>query len=117
MNNGHKYKLLTLDGEYEQELTFVKREGAKFPGNTGSHPGTNLQSVLRSCISRIEYLQGQFWCLENVFIRRLVIWAVWLLEFRAARRHGFLYGHGPRFAVTSMMCAKCGHTVCNCWAA
>jgi hypothetical protein len=38
---GHDYILSVYDGEGEQRLTFMKREGPGFPGNIGHYPGTN----------------------------------------------------------------------------
>ncbi len=39
---GHEYTLDSLDGECENRVIFVKREGDGYPGNTGCHPGTTL---------------------------------------------------------------------------
>ena len=110
---GHLYQLLTLDGELRQNLQFVKRCGEKFPGNKNEYPGTILQSVLRACYARIMYLQGQKWCLENLFLSWFIVWGIWLLEFRAGRRRGKMYWHLPAFALKTSMCVKCGHTECE----
>ncbi len=74
---GHKYILLTLDGELNQTLTFVKRcdkiiEGRltnKFPGNKGEYPGTTMQSVIRVILNRLRYLQNQQWSLVMADIK------------------------------------------------
>ena len=114
---GHRYKLLSLDGFHSQELRFVKRCDVerpwRFPGNTDSYPGTTLQGVIRVLINRVVYLQGQIWCLENSVIQQLLRACLWLLEWRAARRHGRSYIHGLRFASEAAMCPECGHTVCK----
>ena len=65
LDAGHIYSLDSLDGNLEQTLTFVKREGEKFPFNSGSHAGTNCQEVLRVLIDRSEYLQKQKPCAET----------------------------------------------------
>lgn len=113
LDAGHDYELLTLDGGVGMRLTFVKRTGAGYPGNLSAYPGTTLQSVLRCCLDRIIYLQNQKPCLENIVIRQFLRWAIWLLEFRGARRHGKIYFHGYSYATTQPMCGHCGHTFCK----
>lgn len=117
LDAGHRYVLPSLDGEVRSVLQFVKRHDPlhpeRFPGNTNSYPGTTLQAVIRVLLSRLDYLQGQIWCVENAIVRRLLHLCLWLLEFRAARRHGRGYWHSPNFAATDPMCAKCGHTACG----
>lgn len=117
IDKGHVYSLLSLDGKYYQILRFVKRHDPvrpwRFPGNTNSHPGTTLQSVIRALIERVRYLQGQLWCFENAVILIALRTCLWLLEFRAARRHGGFYFKGLRFAETAPMCPICGHTICK----
>lgn len=114
---GHRYALLALDGDYEQELQFVKRHDpenpTRFPRNTSSYSGTTLQCVLRALAQRIRYLQGQKPCTENTVILNLISQILWLLEKRAARRHGKEYDHSPEFALTAPVCSICGHTVCD----
>lgn len=114
---GHRYQLESLDGDHHQVLQFVKRcdpeKPWRFPGNTNSYPGATLQMVIRVLISRIGYLQNQIWCLENWAIIKLLCMVLWMLEFRAARRHGQPYWHGLRYAAESPICPKCGHTVCE----
>lgn len=114
LDPGHRYAFISLDGNYIQELRFVKREGKKFPGNSGAYSGTIIQDVLRTVIERISYLQKQTWCFENALIYFLLSIVVWLLEFRAARRHRKLYMRGLNFASKSKMCLTCGHTICDC---
>ena len=114
---GHKYRLLSLDGDKYQELTFVKRcdleNPNRFPGNYTSYPGTTLQSVIRCLLDRMIYLQGQIYSIENVIIIYCLKMSLWLLEFRAARRHKKWYWHGLNFAATKSMCFTCGHTICE----
>jgi len=115
---GHRYQLLTLDGRrepYLQTLQFVKRcePPERYPGNHDAYPGTTLQSVIRCLLERLRYLQGQFWCVENTLIIGMLRVALWLLEFRAGRRHHRLYLHGLKFAEKTPMCAMCGHTDCR----
>lgn len=115
---GHRYELTSLDGDFHQELTFVKREGDKFPGNKGHHPGTTMQSVIRCLIDRMRYLDRQTrimrsWSVENKIIIFYLKSCLWLLEARAARRHKKAYFHGLLFAEKKIMCPHCGHTVCE----
>lgn len=115
---GHKYALLTLDGQqHGQTLTFVKRCDAKqpwrYPGNDSAYPGTTMQSVLRAICERIRYLQGQHSCPHNTIALFCLRAAIWLFEKRAATLHGRDYKHGFDFAETSPMCPVCGHTGCE----
>lgn len=114
---GHHYELATLDGGFPQQLVFVKRHSVeepwRYPGNYESHPGTTLQNVMRALLERLRYLQGQIWAPENALIIGGLRLSLWLLEFRAARRHNRSYWHGLRFAEHAPMCAKCGHTDCR----
>lgn len=110
---GHRYQLLTIDGEAKQFLQFVKREGPGYPGNVGTSPGTNLQSVLRACIDRVQYLQRQIYCQENEDVEALLKQAIYMLERRAADRHGMAYPSTRTVAWTAPMCRVCGHTVCE----
>ncbi len=112
---GHKYLLLTLDGETEQVLTFVKRDKSteKYPGNQGHYSGTTLQSVIRALIDRVSYLQGQISCDENIAIISNLQNCLFLLEHRAMRRHGLDASTLTQFdAQLKDMCPKCGHVRC-----
>lgn len=117
LDPGHQYRLLSLDGSLEQDLTFVKRCDAarpeRFPGNTDAHPGTTMQSVLRALLERLRYLQGQIWSIENGVIIALLRVSLWLLEFRAARRHGRFYPRSLDYAEQAPLCPLCGHTICE----
>ena len=115
---GHQYLLLSLDGVLHQELIFVKRcndlNPGQYPGNTESHAGTNMQSVLRALLERMRYLENQIPCYENTIIISLLRSCLWLLELRAARRHKRMYYHLPAFAESEPLCPRCGHTDCGC---
>jgi hypothetical protein len=117
IDRGHKYELLTLDGELHQELQFVQRicynDPKKFPGNRFVWPGTTLQSVIRALLERVRYLDNQHSCFENWLIIKFLRGCLWLLEFRAARRHKRMYLAGFDFAEYEPMCPKCGHTICE----
>jgi len=117
-DRGHSYTLASLDGHATQYLQFVKRfdkdDPTKYPGNTSAYSGTTLQIVLRVVLNRVEYLQRQKWCVENVMVSLCLMSALWLLELRAARRHGLPCWHGLRFAADQPLCEKCGHTTCKC---
>jgi len=112
---GHVYELPVFDSSVESDtslLVFMERVGKEYPGNTETRSGTNLQSVLRACWRRIDYLQGQKHCAENLIMKFLLTCCIWLLEFRAARRHGLAYLKLLSFARNAPMCGRCGHTVC-----
>lgn len=119
LDPGHRYQLLILDGTPDDEkcLTFVKRHDAenpsRFPGNTNSYPGTTMQSVIRCLVERIDYLQNQIPDENNVAVRRNLINSLWLLEDRAARRHGYDFDFRPEDMMEMPMCPHCGHVVCK----
>ena len=114
IDEGHIYKLQVLDTEYKDalpNLIFVKREGAKFPGNEGHHPGTNIQEVLRAVIARLAYLDGQEQDDRNKIAAGHIGRVIYLLEQRAAQRHG----RKPPTAMEAIFgkaCDKCGHVGC-----
>lgn len=117
LDKGHDYVLLALDGDFHQTLRFVKRmdhDGRnRYPGNTIQYPGTTMQSVIRCLLERLRYLQWQVWSIENAIVILALKLALWLFEFRAARRHGKFYFHSLKFAEHAPMCVCCGHTVCG----
>lgn len=115
---GHVYSLDLLDTTEHfskaQVLTFVKREGEKYPGNRGSHPGTTSQEVLRALIDRANYVNAQEPCAETELAGQLMKAALYLLEVRAARKHGRTLS----FSVAQVLhevakCEKCGHIGCH----
>lgn len=109
---GHKYQLQTLDGDEKVELRFVKREGPGYPGNVGSHSGTNIQDVLRVCIDRVKYLNNQIWCEENKRVIEHLRWAIYELETRAAHRHKRNFFYGLDSIEGFGTCTTCGHIGC-----
>ena len=117
LDPGHKYKLFTLDGELDQILTFVKRfdpeHPEKFPGNTEAYPGTTLQAVIRCLLNRVTYLQNQIPHNNNLAITSRLLECLWLLEDRAAERHGWSFDYRPEDMMKMPMCPHCGHVVCT----
>lgn len=117
LDPGHDYDLLTLDGELSQRLTFVKRfdptDPSRFPGNTNAHPGTTMQSVIRCLIERIDYLQHQIPHPNNLEVRKNLLDCLWLLESRAAERHGYRFPYRAEVMDSMPMCSHCGHVVCE----
>lgn len=119
---GHVYDLDWFDGDppiktrsgYQvwNELVFMKREGDKYPGNVGHHPGTNIQEVLRALIDRVKYLDKQIPHDENTKIIMNLRSALWSLECRAAERHG---RKKPRYIDIELepTCTICGHVGCE----
>lgn len=117
LDPGHLYALAHLDGNLKELLRFVKREGDKYPGNEGSYPGTNMQEVLRALIDRIQYVDKQDPCDENIGVLQCFREAITLLEKRAARRskRGML---AIRLAAIdgiekAPFCNQCGHVGCR----
>lgn len=120
---GHLYALDTYDGDdLTQTLRFMKREGHRYPGNAGAHPGTNSQEVIRVLIDRIQYLQQQWPCIENLVIMSALRTALCQFELRAARLHNALDQRTER-VLTALMtveavegiptCPECGHICCK----
>lgn len=125
---GHVYQLEWLDADPEPTveeledvgiegadvLVFVKREGDGYPGNVGHHAGTNLQEVLRVMIDRVKYLDAQISHENNAGILANLRHSIWLLEQRAAERHGrsfdLSWAAGIENAPT---CKRCGHIGCE----
>jgi hypothetical protein len=105
---GHCYQVDSLDGGDAQRIVFVKREGAGYPGNVGSWPGTNCQELIRVLIDRVKYLQGQIACPENELVIDRLRSALRLFEERAAQRHGREFVSGPAIEA-ELTCAVCGH--------
>jgi len=114
LDPGHQYALTHLDGNLEELLTFVKRKGEGYPGNVGSHPGTNIQEVLRALIDRMKYLDGQIPHWRNKFILDHLRTSLENLEYRAAERHRRILFLTPGKAIEDHpVCGLCGHIGCN----
>lgn len=113
---GHHYVLLELDYEgpelAERHLIFVKREGEGYPGNTGHHSGTNMQEVLRAVFNRLDYLDNQIPDERNMRAKHKIAEAIWLLECRAADRHGRVHPTVIN-SVSNETCKLCGHVGCG----
>lgn len=115
---GHAYKLNFLDGGPrilgQDELTFVKREGPKYPGNVGHYPGTNIQEVLRALINRVEYLNNQIPDKRNEIVLDSLRACLYLLEERAADRHGRQFFKIMMHDIELYpICPLCGHIGCK----
>lgn len=114
IDEGHAFILNQYDGEtYRPYIIFMKRFGANYPFNTGSHPGTNCQEVLRALISRINYLQKQIWCYQNWILIKLLRICIWLFEYRAARRHKRRIPFYIKNIELLWTCPTCGHIYCE----
>jgi hypothetical protein len=90
-----------------------KREGPGYPGNVGSHPGTNIQEVLRVLIDRLKYLNNQIPDNHNSLALSDLREALWFLEHRAAERHGRFLKVWPWEIELEPTCRKCGHIGCD----
>ena len=78
---GHVYALDSLDGDFQQSITFVKR----FRGEA-NHPGTVNQEVLRVLIDRVQFLDAEKpWPLNEQILYHLRM-ALVLHEARALIR-------------------------------
>jgi len=110
---GHEYQLSSLDGGVPQILSFVMRQGKKFPFNADSHPGTNVQEVVRALIDRTRYLDSQDPCAETKQALACLETVLLLYELRAARRHGrHLELDSIQRLVSGPVCSTCGHFGC-----
>lgn len=113
-DTGHAYELPNLDGDGSQLLRFVKRfDPQKYPGNADAYPGTTLQTVMRCLIERVKYLDNQIPCPNNGAVVSRLIECLWLLEERAAARHGYSFDYRPGDMLEMPMCGHCGHVVCK----
>ena len=110
---GHEYELGSLDGELKQTLLFVKREGAHYPGNVGSHPGTTMQEVLRALIHRAEYVNAQIPCRETSIAIDMMRGAIHVMELRAKRVKGKTLYADIENIEKLPTCSRCGHVMCT----
>lgn len=120
---GHVYDLVWVDGrpeadghpilDYANRLTFVKREGEKYPRNVGHHPGTQIQEVLRTLIDRLYYVNTQEPDVANAVVISNLREAIFTLECRAAKRHGRRFDLRLWADIEKHpVCLKCGHIGC-----
>lgn len=114
VEKGHIYNTTTYDGPLGDTITFMKRIGEFYPGNAGApHPGTNCQEVLRVLIDRVEYLNNQVFHTNNITILHNLRSSLWLLEQRAAERHGIKFDIPEDGIESRTTCEVCGHVVCE----
>lgn len=114
LDPGHSYELFTVDptGGLDQRLNFIKREGHGYPGNVGTRDGTNLQDCWRAEIDRIKYLDSQIRHPNNIVVVHNLEENIWLLEQRAAERHGRSL-KVSRYGIDQVpFCQVCGHIGC-----
>lgn len=126
---GHYYELANLDAPPRScwTLRFVKRVGAKYPGNEPpSYGGTTSQEVIRALIDRAKYVDSQIDRTTEVsqaghaanaavllHLREALIW----LEVRAADERGdvdaSLRIRNLMEPETEPTCEHCGHVMCR----
>ena len=111
---GHFYQVNVLDAELgaTAPIRFVKRQGAKFPGNEDAYPGTVSQELLRILLHRAQYVQNQSPCWQTKTSMYFYGAVIWMYEHRAAKRHG-RRAPGWREAIWGRTCVKCGHVGCE----
>lgn len=113
---GHEYLLDSYDGEQENRLVFMKREGEGYPFNVGHHAGTNCQEVLRALIARVKYLDSQISSPYNHKVLMALRTSLLCFEQRAANRHGRTFPDYHVFHVEVELlptCPGCGHIGCE----
>lgn len=116
---GHKYSLQILDEEDDcswEHITFVKREGPDYPGNSGSWPGTTSQDIMRVLIARAKYVNRQKPHQVNELVVGNLRDCIWAFEERAAQQHNRTLPerHTVRYDVEHVpTCGKCGHIFCE----
>jgi hypothetical protein len=120
LDSGHRYWLEMLDIQGDQRhgtemLTFVKRQGPRYPGNNSYYPGTNCQEVLRALIDRVKHLNSQVPDEHNEPILRSLREALWLFESRAAQRYGRTLPPLEEFESieSEPPCPQCAHICCH----
>lgn len=111
---GHHYQLDGVGHQlFIQDVTFVKNEGDKYPGNVGHHGGVLTQELLRVCIDRTKYLNDQGSCLETEMALAAMRQALAWYEVRAARCRGtHIEGAHIDALDNAPVCATCGHNQC-----
>lgn len=113
LDPGHKYELASLDGGEPIILTHTKRIGEKYPGNEGDpYPGTTLQETWRAQIERLRYLDHQEHNEANSACIANLKENLWLLEARAAKRHGRQCPSMDQI-LNGPFCPKCLHAGCE----
>lgn len=112
---GHEYLLEGVGAMHLQQcITFVKNEGAKYPGNVGFHGGVLVQELLRVCIDRTGYLNDQGSCMETEHALAALRQALAWFEVRAARCRGtYIEGEHATVLDAAPTCNICGHNQCH----
>lgn len=111
---GHEYILEAVGFAPPQRIVFVKNEGEKYPGNVGHHGGILTQELLRVCIDRTKYLNGQGSCMETELALSAMRQALAWYEVRAARCRGaHIEGDHANALDSAPVCATCGHNQCH----
>ncbi len=110
--------MLDIEGDQRhgaEMLTFVKRQGPRYPGNSSFYPGTNCQEVLRALIDRVKHLNSQVPDEHNRPILRNLRETLWLFEARAAKRYGREFPAFEEFVEieSEPTCRNCAHIRCN----
>ena len=113
---GHVYELDVLDGQPGDtvQIHFVKRDGAKYPGNIGAHSGPTTQEYIRAILHRTRYVNDQMACAENDIIAAACETILFALENRAARLHN-RHLDLPALAGLEKLptCPECRHIYCE----
>lgn len=74
-----------------------------------------MQDVIQCLLNRIRYLNNQIPCIENEMILKNLQECLFLLENRAAKRHGIDYYPSSLEQIEmAKLCPTCGHTICHC---
>ena len=111
---GHTYRLDSYDGDLDQVLQFMKREGKNYPGNVGSYPGTNMQEVIRVLIDHLKYVDNQKPHYANILVLQLLRNCLFLLELRAKQQRGESLSIGVSATIENLdTCSICGHVQCT----
>lgn len=117
LDPGHKYSLQSYDNPIQpEEITFMKRIGERYPGNTGEpYAGTNCQESIRVLIDRFKYLYNQIPCDETAHCITLARCILVLLEQRAKRVKGkeLIPSESSKNIEEYTTCPKCGHILCE----
>lgn len=119
IDQGHQYVVDTYDAvgrTRRQIIKFFKREGPAFPGNTGRHPGTNCQELIRVLIDRVDYLNKQEPSEYNKNILACMRSSLVSFEFRAAERHKLgkfmeKFWQAKKNIEELPTCSICGHII------
>lgn len=112
---GHEFELSEIDNSARvQRLTFVKRVGENYPGNSGAHGGILTQEALRAIISRCKYMNAQGHCVETDQIIHSLRMALYAFEVRAARCRGTWIELKTLEGIEDIpVCLTCGHIQCD----